>query len=135
MYSVSVHVGLHSYKVSSKYLELFLSYRACTKNCVKMQREITRTVSKLELCNLCAARLIIWIYIHIKVYPNTLNSFGAMEYTQKFLKNKYKKIPISKKFIFHQKIGNQLKRIWHHMKAETLNKPCVKFEERRLNTL
>ena len=30
---------------------------------------------------------------------------------------------------------NQLKRTWHHMKAETLKKLCVKFEERRLNTL
>ena len=36
---------------------------------------------------------------------------------------------------FHQKIGNQLKRTWHHMKVETPKKPCVKFEERRLNTL
>ena len=36
---------------------------------------------------------------------------------------------------FYQKIGNQLKRTWHHMKAETLKKPCVKFESRRLNTL
>ena len=36
---------------------------------------------------------------------------------------------------FHQKIGNQLKRAWHNMKADTLKKPCVKFEERRLNTL
>ena len=50
-------------------------------------------------------------------------------------KNKYKKIPISKKCIFHQKIWNQLKRTWHNMKAETLKKPCVKFEEHRLNTL
>ena len=37
--------------------------------------------------------------------------------------------------IFHQKIGNQLKRTWHHMKVVTLKKPCVKFEERRLNIL
>ena len=60
-----------------------------------------------------------------------------MEYTQKFVKEKknIKKIPISKKCIFHQKIGNQLKRTWHHMKAETLKKPCVKFEARMLNTL
>ena len=49
----------------------------------KMQTEITRKVSKLELCHLCAAWLIIWIYIPIKVHPNTLNS---MEYTQKFVK-------------------------------------------------
>ena len=48
---------------------------------------------------------------------------------------KYKKIPISKKCILHQKIGNQPKRTWHLMKAETLKKPCVKFEEGRLNTL
>ena len=43
----------------------------------KMQRELTRKVSKLELCHLCVACLIIWIYIPIKVHPNTLNSFGS----------------------------------------------------------
>ena len=52
----------------------------------KMQREITRKVSKLELCHLYASCLIIWIYIPLKVHPNTLNSFGVMEYTQKFVK-------------------------------------------------
>ena len=57
-----------------------------TKKIVKMQREITRKVSKLEICHLCAACLIIWIYTPIKVHPNTLNSFGVMEYTQKFVK-------------------------------------------------
>ena len=36
---------------------------------------------------------------------------------------------------FSPKNGNQLKRTWHPMKAETLEKPCVKFEECRLNTL
>ena len=36
---------------------------------------------------------------------------------------------------FHQKIWNQLKRTWHHVKGETLKKPCVEFEERKLNTL
>ena len=69
-----------------------------------MQREITRKVSKLELCHLCAACLIIWIYIPIKVYPNTLNSFEVMEYTQKFVKKKNKKkIPVSKKKHFSPK--------------------------------
>ena len=72
----------------------------------KMQREMTMKVSKLELCHLFAACLIIWIYIPIKIHPNNLNSFEVMKYTQKFMK----KIPISKKCIFHQKIGNQLKR-------------------------
>ena len=57
-----------------------------TKKCEKMQREITRKVSKLELCHLCAACLIIWIYITLKVHPNTLIIFGVMEYTQKFVK-------------------------------------------------
>ena len=52
----------------------------------KMQRETTRKESKLELCHLRAASLIIWIYIPIKVHPNTLNSFGVMEYTQKFVR-------------------------------------------------
>ena len=36
---------------------------------------------------------------------------------------------------FSPQIGNQLIRAWHHKKAETLKKPCVKFETRRLNTL
>ena len=70
-----------------------------------------------------------------RVHPNTLNSFGVMEYTQKFVEKKNIKNTYLQKCIFHQKIGNQLKRTWHHMKAETLKKACVKFEERRLNTL
>ena len=65
-----------------------------------MQRVITRKVSKLELCHLCAACLIIWIYIPIKVHPNTLNGFGVMEYTQKFVK----KINIKNTYhLFHKK--------------------------------
>ena len=54
----------------------------------KMQREITSQVSKLELCHLCAAWLIIWIYMPIKFHPKTLNNFRVMEYTQKLVKNK-----------------------------------------------
>ena len=65
-------------------LNSFWRYRAYTKIGEKKQREITRKVSKLELCHLCAACLIIWIYIPIKVHLNTLNSFVVMEYTQKF---------------------------------------------------
>ena len=51
-----------------------------------MQREITRKVSLPELCHLCAAGMITWIYIPIKVHPNALNSFGVMNSTQKFVK-------------------------------------------------
>ena len=136
MYSVSVHVGLHNpTRYHPNILSSFGVIEHSQKFVIKMQREITRKVSKLELCHLCAACLIIWIYIPIKVHPNTLNSFVLMEIHRNLWKNKYKKIPISKKSIFHQKIGNQLKRTWQHMKAETLKKPCVKFEEPRLNTL
>ena len=102
VYSVSVHMGLHSYKESFKYLEKFWSYRAYTKNCEKMQREITRKVSKLELCHLFAACLIIWIYIPIKVHPNTLNNFDVMEYTQKFVRKNIKKY-LSPKIVFFTK--------------------------------
>ena len=70
---------------------MFWSYRAYTKNCEKMQREITRKVSKVELCHLCAACLIIWVYIPIKFHPNTLNNFGVMKYTNKIVKKKIKK--------------------------------------------
>ena len=68
-----------------------------------MQREITRKVSKLELCHLCAAWLIIWIYIPIKIHPNTLNSFGVMEYTQKFVKKNNIKKHLSPKMHFSPK--------------------------------
>ena len=56
------------------------------KKCEKMQREITRKVSKLELRHVCAVCLIIWIYIPIKIHPNTLIRFGVIEYTEKFVK-------------------------------------------------
>ena len=65
-----------------------------------MQREITRKVSKLELCHLCTSCLIIWIYIPIKFPPNTLNSFGVMEYTQKVVKKLIHKNTYLKKSIF-----------------------------------
>ena len=69
-----------------------------------MQREITRKISNLELCHLCVAWLIIWIYIPIKVHPNTLNSFGVMEYTQKFVKKNIKNINLKNAF-FTKKMG------------------------------
>ena len=102
----------------------------------KMQREITRKLSKLELCHLCAACLIIWIYISIKVHPNTLNSLELWIYKEICEKINLKNTYLQKKTAFFtKKIGNQLKRTWYHIKAETLKKPCVKFEEGRLNTL
>ena len=107
MYSVFVHVDLRSLKVSSKYLEQFWSNKAYTKICEKKQREISRKVSKLELCHLCAACLIIWIYIPIKDLPNTSNSFGVMEYNQK-CKKKSIKNTFSQKLHFSPKNGNQL---------------------------
>ena len=36
---------------------------------------------------------------------------------------------------FSPKNWEPTERTWHHIKAEILKKPCVKFEERRLNTL
>ena len=36
---------------------------------------------------------------------------------------------------FSPKNWEQTEKTWHHMKAETLKKSCVKFEARRLNTL
>ena len=68
-----------------------------------MQREITRTVSKLELCHLCAAYLIIWLYIPIKFHLNTLNSFGVGINTEICEKINIKKY-ISKKCIFTKKL-------------------------------
>ena len=39
----------------------------------------------------------------IKVHPNTLNSFGVIEYTQKFVINKYKKNTYLQKMHFSPK--------------------------------
>ena len=55
----------------------------------KMQREIIKKVSKLELSILCTVSLFMWVYIPIRYHPNILNSFGVIEHTQKFVK-KYK---------------------------------------------
>ena len=58
----------------------------CLKLKKTLQSEIIKKVSKLELSILCTVCLFMWVYIPIKVHPNTLNSFGVMEYTQKFVK-------------------------------------------------
>ena len=55
----------------------------------KMQREIIKKVSKLELSILCTVCLFMCVYIPIRYHPNILNSFGVIEHTQKFVK-KYK---------------------------------------------
>ena len=52
----------------------------------KMQRGIIKKVSKLELSNLCKVCLFMWAYIPARYHPNILNSFGVIEYTQKFVK-------------------------------------------------
>ena len=48
----------------------------------KMQREIIKKVSKLELSILCTVCLFMWVYIPTKYHPNIL-----IEHTQKFVKN------------------------------------------------
>ena len=58
----------------------------------KMQREIIKKVRKLELYILCTVCLFMWIYIPSRYHPNILNSFGAIEHTQKIVekcKGKY----------------------------------------------
>ena len=52
----------------------------------KMQREIIKKVSKLELSILCTVCLFIRVCIHTRYHPNILNSFGVIEHTQKFEK-------------------------------------------------
>ena len=102
---------------------------------MKNAKEITRKVSKLELCDLCAECLIIWIYIPIKVHPNTLNSFWSFRiYTEICEKINIKKYLSPKKCIFHQKLEPTEKNMASHERRDP-EKPCVKFEESRLNTL
>ena len=55
----------------------------------KMQRQIIKKVSKLELSILCTVCLFMWVYIPTRYHPNILNNFGVIEHTQKFVK-KYK---------------------------------------------
>ena len=49
----------------------------------KLQREIIKKVSKLELSILCTVCLFMWVYIPIRYHPNILNSFVVIEHTQK----------------------------------------------------
>ena len=53
----------------------------------KLQREIIKKVSKLELSILCTVCLFMWVYIPTRYHPNILNSFGVIEHTHKFVKN------------------------------------------------
>ena len=52
----------------------------------KLQREIIKKVSKLELSILCTVCLFMWVYIPTWSHPNILNSFGVIEHTQKIVK-------------------------------------------------
>ena len=56
----------------------------------KLQREIIKKVSKLELSILCTVCLFMWVYIPTRYHPNILNSFGVIEHTQKFVKKNAK---------------------------------------------
>ena len=76
-----------------------------------------------------AVCLFIWLYICTKYHPNILSKFGVKEQVQKFVKKN------TKNAFFTHKIGNRLKRTWHHMKEETLKKASVNFAASRLNTL
>ena len=51
----------------------------------KLQKEIIKKVSKLELSILCAVCLFIWVYIPTRYHSNSLNCFGVIEHTQKFV--------------------------------------------------
>ena len=52
----------------------------------KLQREIIKKVSKLELSILCRVCLFMWVYILTRYHPNISNSFGVIEQTQKTAK-------------------------------------------------
>ena len=52
----------------------------------KMQREIIKKVSKLELSILCTVCLFMWVYIPTRYHSNILNNFGVKEHTQKSVK-------------------------------------------------
>ena len=56
----------------------------------KMQREIIKKVSKLELSTLYSVCLFRWVYISTRYHPNILNSFEVKEHTQKIVKKKSK---------------------------------------------
>ena len=52
----------------------------------KLQREIIKKISKLELSILCTVCLFMWVYIPTRYHQNILNSVGVIEHTQKFVK-------------------------------------------------
>ena len=56
----------------------------------KIQREIIKKVRKLELSILYTVCLFMWVYTPTRYHPIILNSFGAIEHTQKFVKKKCK---------------------------------------------
>ena len=58
----------------------------CLKLKKKLQREIIKKISKLELSILCTVCLFMWVYIPKRYHPNILNSFEVIEHTQKIVK-------------------------------------------------
>ena len=54
----------------------------------KLQREIIKKVSKLELSILYTVCLFMWVYIPTRYHLNILNSFEIIEHTQKIVKKK-----------------------------------------------
>ena len=93
MYSVSVYVGLHSYKVHPntlnssgvmEYTQNFVKKKTDAKmsKVKKMQMEIIKKASKLELSILCTVCLFTWVYIPTRYHPNILNSLSYRAYTK-----------------------------------------------------
>ena len=48
----------------------------------KLQSEIIKKVSKLELSILCTVCLFLWVYIPTRYHPNILDRFEVIEHTQ-----------------------------------------------------
>ena len=58
----------------------------------KMQREIIKKVSKLELSVLRTVCLLMWVYIRTRYHSNILISFEVIEHTRKIVKKMQREI-------------------------------------------
>ena len=85
--SPTTHLDLHSYLVLSTNLKWLWSSDAKMFKVKKLQKEIKKKVSKLDLSILCTVCLFMWVYIPTMYHLNILNSFGVIEHKQKFVKN------------------------------------------------
>ena len=55
------------------------------QKCLKLKKKLQES-EQARVIHLVTVCLFMWVYIPTRYHPNIMNSFGVIEYTQKFVK-------------------------------------------------